>query len=122
MATATAPPTMAATSRAMPVVNAAAPVCRPGFAVLVAEPFPVASGVMTVMEVIVLRLPSDMVVVLLKVEVLKLVGSVEAEVEWLDFELEVLVVVDRVEGALVVDGLVVSLVEDTEVGVGSAVV
>ena len=65
IATTTAPPTMATTSRAIPVVSAAAPVCRPGLAPVVAAALPVATGVMTVIEVIVLRLPSGMVVVLL---------------------------------------------------------
>jgi hypothetical protein len=105
IATTTAPPTMATTSRAMPVGRAAALVCRPGLAVAVG--LPVAFGVMTVIEVMVLRVPSGMVVVLSKVEVLKLVCSlvssvVRAEVvERVEVD-EVLVVVVRVEGALVV--------------------
>lgn len=110
IATTTAPPTMTKTSRAMPVGSAAALVCRPGLpAVVAAEALPVADGVITVIEVMVLRLPSGMVVVLLKVEVLRLVCSVVwAEVVdcWLVVEVvevdEVLRAVDRVEGTLVV--------------------
>lgn len=82
-------------------------VCRPGLpAVVAAAAPPVADGVITVIEVMVLRLPSGMVVVLSKVEVLKLVAWVEVvdgalvvEVDEVD---EVLRVVDRVEGTLVV--------------------
>lgn len=74
IATTTAPPTMATTSRAIPVATAATLVCRPGLpAVVAAAALPVAEGVITVIEVMVLRLPSGMVVVLSKVEVLKLV-------------------------------------------------
>lgn len=107
IATTTAPPTMATTSRAIPVAIAATLVCRPGLpAVVAAAAPPVADGVITVIEVMVLRLPSGMVVVLSKVEVLKLVAWVEVvdgalvvEVDEVD---EVLRVVDRVEGTLVV--------------------
>lgn len=78
MATTTAPPTIATTSRAMPVAIAATLVCRPGLPAAVAtEAWPVADGVITVIEVMVLRLPSGMVVVLSKVEVLKLVAEIE---------------------------------------------
>lgn len=106
----TAPPTMATTSRAMPAVGAAAlPVCRPGRAELVSEPALVAAaGVITVTEVRVVKLPSGKVLVLLKVEVVRLVCEVCSvvweEVDWLelDEEDEVLLAVVRVEGTLVV--------------------
>lgn len=62
----TAPPTIAATSRARPaVVTAAAPVCRPGVAEVAVPDESVGLTCTTVVEVIVLRLPSGMVVVLL---------------------------------------------------------
>jgi hypothetical protein len=123
IATTTAPPTMATISRAIPVGRAAALVCRPGLPAAVPEGLPVASGVMTVMEVMVLWLPSGMVVVLLEVEVVRLVCSVvraEVVVLWVVVEVEVdevLLVVDRVEGTLVVSDLVVWAVEDVVVAV-----
>lgn len=67
IATMAAPPTIAMTSRFSPAVGrAAAPVWRPGEAWLpvVAEP-PVGLTCTMVVEVMVLRLPSGMVVVLL---------------------------------------------------------
>ena len=66
-ATTIAPPTMARTSRARPaVVNAAAPVWRPGeLLVVVVADLPVGLTCTIVVEVIVLRLPSGRVVVLL---------------------------------------------------------
>lgn len=67
---------MATTSRAMPVAIAAALVCRPGLPTVVVEVLWAAVGVMTVIEVMVLRLPSGKVLVLLKVDVLRLVCSV----------------------------------------------
>jgi hypothetical protein len=68
MATMTAPPTIATTSRVRPaVVRAAAPVCRPGEEPVVVElsEEPVAWTCTIVVEVMVLRLPSGKVVVLL---------------------------------------------------------
>lgn len=62
----TAPPTIAATSRARPaVVKAAAPVCRPGVAEVAVVDESVGWTCTTLVEVIVLRVPSGMVVVLL---------------------------------------------------------
>lgn len=60
MATTTAPPTTAMISLVRPAVAAAAPVCRPGSAVVVS----VGVGWMTVTAVTVLRLPLGRVVVL----------------------------------------------------------
>lgn len=68
MATTTAPPNRATTSRVRPaVVRAAAPVCKPGEEPLVVElsDEPVGWMCTIVVEVIVLRLPSGKVVVLL---------------------------------------------------------
>lgn len=57
---------MATTSRALAaVVKAAAPVCKPGLAVVVVAAPPVGVTCTTVIEVMVLRLPSDRVLVLL---------------------------------------------------------
>lgn len=65
MATRTAPPTMAATSRVRPVGMAAPPVWRPGWAeVVVVADAPVGWTCTTVTAVTVLRLPSGRVVVL----------------------------------------------------------
>lgn len=62
----TAPPTTAATSRVSPaVVRAAAPVARPGWAPVVVALDPVGVTWTTVMEVMVLLLPSGRVLVLL---------------------------------------------------------
>lgn len=72
MATITAPPTRATISRVRPaVVKAAAPVCKLGLEPVVVAPSeePVGWTCTIVVEVMVLRLPSGMVVVLLKVEV-----------------------------------------------------
>lgn len=126
IATITAPPTMATTSRAMPAVGTAAlPVCKPGLAVLVAVPVCVAAGgVITVTEVRVVRLPSARVLVLFQVEVVKLVcevWSLEVVLLLEEDELE-LVVVARVEGPLVVEReLVVSLVVGCEVDCSAVV-
>lgn len=69
IATATAPPTMAMTSRVRPVVMAAPPVCRPAWPVVVAADCgasaPVGLTWITVVAVMVLRLPSGRVEVLL---------------------------------------------------------
>lgn len=64
MATTTAPPTMAITSRVKPVVRAAAPVCRPGAGLVPVAVESVALGCTTVVAVTVLILPSGRVVVL----------------------------------------------------------
>lgn len=66
MATRTAPPTMATTSRVRPVGMAAPPVWRPGCAelVVVVADEPVGVTCTTVTAVTVLRLPSGKVVVL----------------------------------------------------------
>jgi len=72
MATITAPPTIATISRVRPaVVKAAAPVCKLGLepVVVALSEEPVGWTCTIVVEVMVLRLPSGMVVVLLKMEV-----------------------------------------------------
>lgn len=72
MATMMAPPSIATTSRVMPVVvKAAPPVCRLGEepVVVVLSDEPVAWTCTIVVEVMVLKLPSGRVVVLLYVEV-----------------------------------------------------
>jgi hypothetical protein len=95
-----------------------------------------AAGVITVTEVRVVKLPSGRVLVLLKVDVVRLVCEVCSVVwevvDWLELlELEELLELDevlwavvRVEGTLVVVAgrVVVWLVEGTEVVVCSAVV
>jgi hypothetical protein len=90
---------MATISRARPaVVNAAAPVCRPGEPPVVDVADPVGLTCTIVVEVMVLRLPSGMVVVLLNVEVKELPELV-AEVVGCADEVDVVpVVVERVEG------------------------
>lgn len=62
----TAPPTATMISRVSPaVVEAAAPVCRPGDAAVAVADEPVGLTCTIVVEVMVLKLPSGMVVVLL---------------------------------------------------------
>lgn len=105
MATITAPPTIAATSRVRPrAVMAAAPVCRPGAGEVGVGLVGVSVGGTMVVEVTVLTRPLGRVVVLLKVEVVSLVvevdevvvgGVVDAGVDEVGGVLEVANVVER---------------------------
>lgn len=123
----TAPPTIAATSRARPaVVNAAAPVCRPGVAEVVVADESVGWTCTIVVEVMVLRVPSAMVVVLLYVDVMEL--ELPPSVMWSEVDVvEVgvgdveLGVVCRVDAALVAGPLLLVGVVKVAVVVGGSV-